>query len=101
MNNEITVEMVDQVMERVPNASYKEVREALIKSDGDVVDAIILLEDEKKDPKKIRKDIKDGTVEMIKIGSKEFGKVVSKGCTIALKFGAKIGEKCNDKLNEK
>ena len=42
--SKITIEAIDQVMERVPGATYAEVREALIKSDGDVIDAIILLQ---------------------------------------------------------
>ncbi|MEE0450837.1 DUF4342 domain-containing protein [Peptacetobacter sp.] len=41
----ITIEMVDKVMERVPSASYKEVKEALIHSDGDILEAIIYLEE--------------------------------------------------------
>ena len=101
MNSGITVEMVDQVMERVPDATYKEVRVALIKSEGDVLDAIIILEEEKKNPKKIRKDLKNGTVEMVKLGTKEIGRIANKGLTAGLKIGAKIGEICNDKLNEK
>lgn len=53
----ITIEAIDQVMERVPDATYAQVKEALTKCDGDVVDAIILLQDnstgteEKKDKK--------------------------------------------------
>ena len=43
--SKITIEAIDQVMERVPGATYAEVREALIKSDGDVIDAIILLQE--------------------------------------------------------
>ena len=43
--SKITIESIDQVMERVPGATYAEVREALIKSDGDVIDAIILLQE--------------------------------------------------------
>lgn len=43
--SKITIEALDQVMERVPGATYAEVREALIKSDGDVIDAIILLQE--------------------------------------------------------
>ena len=42
--SKITIEAIDQVMERVPNATYAEVKEALIKCDGDVVDAIIFLQ---------------------------------------------------------
>lgn len=41
----ITIEAIDQVMERVPGATYAQVRDALIKSNGDVVEAIILLQD--------------------------------------------------------
>mgnify|MGYP004571735737 CR=1 FL=1 len=53
--SKITIEAIDQVMERVPGATYAEVREALIKSDGDVIDAIILLQEnstEKENKKK-------------------------------------------------
>ena len=55
--SKITIEAIDQVMERVPDATYAQVKEALLKCDGDVVDAIILLQDnstgteEKKDKK--------------------------------------------------
>lgn len=55
--SKITIEAIDQVMERVPGATYAQVKEALLKCDGDVVDAIILLQDnstgtgEKKDKK--------------------------------------------------
>lgn len=41
----ITIEMVDKVMERVPSASYKEVKKALVHSDGDILEAIIYLEE--------------------------------------------------------
>ena len=41
----ITIEMVDKVMERVPSASYKEVKEAHVHSDGDILEAIIYLEE--------------------------------------------------------
>lgn len=43
--SDITIEMVDKVMERVPSASYKEIKEALIHSEGDILDAIIYLEE--------------------------------------------------------
>ena len=42
--SKITIEAIDQVMDRVPGVTYAEVKEALIKCDGDVVDAIILLQ---------------------------------------------------------
>lgn len=45
---QITIEMADEVMERLPHVSYKEAKEALEKADGDVLDAIILLDEEKK-----------------------------------------------------
>ena len=42
--SKITIEAIDQVMDRVPGVTYAEVKGALIKCDGDVVDAIILLQ---------------------------------------------------------
>ncbi|MBC2576505.1 DUF4342 domain-containing protein [Peptostreptococcus canis] len=42
---EITIEMVDQVLERLPYATYKEAKEALLKTDGDVLEAIIYIEE--------------------------------------------------------
>ena len=45
---QITIEMVDDVIERLPNVSYKDAKEALIKTDGNVLDAIILLDGDKK-----------------------------------------------------
>ena len=41
---QITIEMVDQIMERFPYVTYKQAKEALIKTDGDVLEAIILIE---------------------------------------------------------
>ena len=60
--SKITIEAIDQVMERVPGATYAEVKEALIKSDGDVIDAIILLQEnsagrDKNDEKKSFEDV--------------------------------------------
>lgn len=46
---QITIEMVDQVLDRLPYATYKEAREALIKTDGNVLDAIIYIESDQKD----------------------------------------------------
>lgn len=54
----ITIEMVDKVMERVPSASYKEVKEALIHSDGDILEAIIYLE-ENSGAVKVKKKVED------------------------------------------
>ena len=53
--SKITIEAIDQVMERVPGATYAEVREALIKSDGDVIDAIILLQENSTEKEKENK----------------------------------------------
>lgn len=46
---QITIEMVDQVLDRLPYATYKKAREALIKTDGNVLDAIIYIESGQKD----------------------------------------------------
>ncbi|KKY01067.1 hypothetical protein VN21_10855 [Paraclostridium benzoelyticum] len=48
---DITLEKIDQVLERVPSASYAEAKEALVISDGNVLDAIIYLEQNKKTAK--------------------------------------------------
>lgn len=45
---DITLEKIDQVLERVPSASYAEAKEALVISEGNVLDAIIYLEQNKK-----------------------------------------------------
>ncbi|MGM9536586.1 MAG: DUF4342 domain-containing protein [Intestinibacter sp.] len=42
--SQITIEAMDKVLKRVPNATYKQAKEALEKTDGSVVDAIIYLE---------------------------------------------------------
>ena len=60
--SKITIESIDQVIERVPGATYAQVKEALLKCDGDVVDAIILLQDnstgaEEKEDKKTFEDV--------------------------------------------
>ena len=43
MSNKITIESIDAVYQRIPNATYSEAKEALQECDGDVVEAIILL----------------------------------------------------------
>lgn len=48
---DITLEKIDQVLERVPSASYSEAKEALVISEGNVLDAIIYLEQNKKTTK--------------------------------------------------
>ncbi|MBC6002331.1 DUF4342 domain-containing protein [[Eubacterium] tenue] len=51
MMTDITLEKIDQVLERVPSASYKEAKEALVVTNGNIVDAIIYLEQNKKSTK--------------------------------------------------
>ena len=41
MNNNVTLEQIDKVLERFPNINYAEAKEALIIADGDIIDAII------------------------------------------------------------
>ena len=48
---DITLEKIDQVLERVPSASYKEAKEALVVTNGNIVDAIIYLEQNNKSTK--------------------------------------------------
>ncbi len=50
--NKITIESIDQVMERVPGISYAKAKEAILQCDGDVVDAIILLQQSHKEENK-------------------------------------------------
>lgn len=59
--SKVTIEAIDQVMERVPGATYAQVKEALIKCEGDVVDAIILLQDNStgEEDKKNKKSFED------------------------------------------
>ncbi len=44
MNNNITIEKLDAVIERVNSATYAEAKKALLDCDGDVIEAVILLE---------------------------------------------------------
>lgn len=44
MSNEITIEKIDAVIQRVPNATYAEAKQALIDHNGDVIESIIALE---------------------------------------------------------
>lgn len=59
--SKITIEAIDQVMERIPGATYAQVKEALEKSNGDVIDAIIFLQDNSinTDDKKEKKSFED------------------------------------------
>ena len=44
MINEITIENIDAVIQRVPSATYAEAKQALIDHNGDVIESIIALE---------------------------------------------------------
>lgn len=44
MSNEITIEKIDAVIQRVPSTTYAEAKQALIDHNGDVIEAIIALE---------------------------------------------------------
>ncbi|SCH38037.1 MULTISPECIES: DUF4342 domain-containing protein [unclassified Romboutsia] len=76
MSNKITIESIDAVYQRIPNVTYAQAKEALQVCDGDVVEAIILLESKKgsNSTKKVKKTVeevlgKDG--EQIKYQLKE------------------------------
>ena len=47
MSNEITIEKIDAVIQRVPSATYAEAKQALIEHNGDVIESIIALESNK------------------------------------------------------
>lgn len=47
MSNEITIEKIDAVIQRVPSATYAEAKKALIDHNGDVIESIIALESNK------------------------------------------------------
>ncbi|MFA6940083.1 MAG: DUF4342 domain-containing protein [Clostridiaceae bacterium] len=78
---EITLEKIDLIRERT-KASYSEAKEALIRAEGNVVDALIFLEDNKDKGKKeyvsknefidtLKKLIKKGNVNRIRIKKEE------------------------------
>lgn len=47
MNNNITIEKIDAVISRIPNTTYSQAKEALVECEGDVIEAVILLESKK------------------------------------------------------
>lgn len=47
MNNNITIEKIDVVIARIPNVTYSQAKEALVECEGDVIEAVILLESKK------------------------------------------------------
>lgn len=72
----VTIEKLDAILERVPNATYSDAKDALVESEGDVIEAIILLESKKytSKAKKTMEDVfsKDGEeIKEIKMQLKE------------------------------
>lgn len=47
MNNNITIEKIDAVIARIPNITYSQAKDALVECEGDVIEAVILLESKK------------------------------------------------------
>lgn len=47
MSSNISIEKLDAVTERVQNATYADAKKALLECDGDVIEAVILLESQK------------------------------------------------------
>ncbi|MBS5787520.1 DUF4342 domain-containing protein [Clostridioides mangenotii] len=56
MMDNITIEKVDAVFERIPSATYADAKDALIKCNGDVVEAVVYLENQKKNKGKKAKE---------------------------------------------
>lgn len=79
---EIKLEDVDKVIERT-GVSYKEAKEALEISDGDIVDAIIYLEETLKNNSKVEKEEKGQTIEEFKSWLKE---LINKGNVARIKI---------------
>ena len=77
--NEITIEKIDAVIQRVPNATYAQAKQALIDSNGDVIESIIRLESNitslqsnlSKKTKKAKKAVED----MISKDSEDFKEI--------------------------
>lgn len=53
--SKVTIESIDKVLERLPKATYKQAKEALQETDGNVVEAIIYLESKYEDLKASKK----------------------------------------------
>lgn len=59
----LTLEMIDEIIERT-NCSYKEAKEALLETDGDILEAVILLESSGKMKEKAKDKIGGVTDEL-------------------------------------
>lgn len=58
MSNEITIEKIDAVIQRVPSATYAQAKKALMDHNGDIIEAIISLESNKSIENNISKKTK-------------------------------------------
>ncbi|MDY4079372.1 MAG: DUF4342 domain-containing protein [Clostridium sp.] len=79
---EIKLEDVDKVIERT-GVSYKEAKEALEISEGDILDAIIYVEENLKNNSKVEKEEKGQTIEEFKLWLKE---LINKGNVARIKI---------------
>ncbi|MGL5329571.1 MAG: DUF4342 domain-containing protein [Peptostreptococcaceae bacterium] len=61
MSSKITIENIDAVYQRIPNITYSQAKEALQACDGDVIEAIIMLESQNNytTSKKAKKSVED------------------------------------------
>ena len=71
MSNEITIEKIDAVIQRVPSATYAQAKKALMDHNGDVIEAIISLESNKSIENNISKKTKQAKKVVEDIFSKD------------------------------
>ena len=71
MSNEITIEKIDAVIQRVPSATYTQAKKALMDHNGDVIEAIISLESNKSIENNISKKTKQAKKVVEDIFSKD------------------------------
>jgi hypothetical protein len=71
VSNEITIEKIDAVIQRVPNITYAQAKQALIEHNGDVIESIISLESSSKT---INKNISNKTKQAKKVVEDMFSK---------------------------
>ena len=71
MSNEITIEKIDAVIQRVPSATYTQATKALMDHNGDVIEAIISLESNKSIENNISKKTKQAKKVVEDIFSKD------------------------------
>jgi len=71
VSNEITIEKIDAVIQRVPNVTYAQAKQSLIEHNGDVIESIISLESSSKS---INKNISNKTKQAKKAVEDMFSK---------------------------